>query len=157
MNEALPHRMAAMAGLALAATTAVWWLGSTRLTLDHGTDAAGASADALRALWLVRSMALALLSVRVGALRGSRQAVATGLGLIGPSWPLVVVAWSASDMPLTRIVLGEALLLAASVALPLIGIGLRRWLRQPEPAAMTGTAVGVALAASVWVARDFWI
>ena len=54
---------------------AVWWLGSTRLALDHGTDASRCAADALYALLLVRGMALAVLSVRVGALRGWRPGV----------------------------------------------------------------------------------
>jgi hypothetical protein len=157
VNESLLNRMAVMTGLALAAATAVWWLGSTRLGLDHGTDGARFAADALDALLLVRGMALAVLSLRVAALRGWRPAFATGLGLIGPSWPVVLLAWSASTAPFSSVVLGEALLLAGSVALPLIGVGLRRWLRQAELAAITGTALGVALAAAVWLNHSLWV
>lgn len=157
MNEALLHRMAVLTGLVLAAAIAAWWLGSTRLALDHARDAADSSANALLALFLVRGMVLAVVGVRVGALRGWRPAVTTGVGLIGPSWPLVLLAWCASTLPFARVVLGEALLLAGSVALPLIGVGLRSWLRQAEFAVMTATTAGLSLAAAVWLTRAFWI
>jgi len=157
MTESLLNRMAVIAGLGLAAATTAWWLGSSHLALDRGMDATGTAANALYALLLVRGMALAVLSVRVGALRGWRPAVETGLGLIGPSWPVVLVAWSASAAPLTRVVLGEAVLLAGSIALPLIGVGLRRGLGQAELAVMTGTATGVALAPAIWLTRAAWV
>lgn len=157
MNEALPRRLAAMAGLALAAAIALWWLGSTRLAMAHGSDASRSASDALQTLWLVRGMALAMLSVRVGALRGWRPGSAAALGLVVPSWPLVVLAWSASTAPWTHVALAEFLLLAACLALPPIGLGLRRALRQAELADVVGTAVGTALAASVWLARSLWI
>jgi hypothetical protein len=134
----------------------VWWLGSTRQALDHGQDSAGSAANILSALLLVRGMTLAVLSVRVGALLGWRQAVATGVGLIGPSWPLILVAWSASAIPFARVALGEALLLAGSVALPVIGLLLRRWL-PPRLAVMTGTTVGLALAALLWLTGGAWL
>ena len=156
MSDALSPRLAAMTGLVLAAAIAVWWLGSTRLALDHGADAARSAANALHTLLLVRGMAFAVLSVRVGALRGWRAAVGAGLGVIAPSWPLVLLAWSASTTPLTHVVVAEALLLAGAVALPLIGVGLRRWLRRADLAVITGTCVGAALAASVWITRGFW-
>jgi hypothetical protein len=156
MSEMPTHRLAAMTGLAVAAAAAAWWLGSTRLALDQGADAGRSAADALRGLALVRGMALAIVSVRVGALRGWRSAVTAGMGLIAPSWPLVALAWSASATSVTHAVLAELLLLAGSVALPLIGLGLRHWLRRADLAVFTGTAVGVALAASVWITRGSW-
>ena len=156
MSAASAHRLDAMTGLALAAATAVWWLGSTRLALDHGTDAGRCADDALQALLLVRVTALAMLSVRVGALRGWRPGVTAGLGLIAPSWPLVVLAWSAGTRLLTHVALAEVLLLAGSAALPLIGLGLRHSLRHAELAVVMGTAVGTALAALAWVTRGSW-
>ena len=116
-----------MTGLALAAAIAVWWLGSTRLALDHGTDASRSAAEALYALLLARGTSLAVLSVRAGALYGWRRGVTAGLGLILPSWPLVALAWSASTISLMQIALVELLLLAVSAALPLIGLFLRRF------------------------------
>jgi len=142
----------AMTGLALAIAVALWWVGSSRLALDHGTDAARGAADALKTLWLVRGMALAMLSVRAGALYGWRRGAKGGLGLISLSWPVVALAWSASAASLTLVVLAELLLLAGSAALPLIGLFLRRWLRRVDFAVMAGTAVGTALAAALWVA-----
>jgi len=156
MSEAPARRLAAMTGLALAAAIAVWWLGSTRLALDHGTDAGRCADDALDALLLVRGTALAMLSVRVGALRGWRPGVAAGLGLIAPSWPVVVLAWSAGTRSVTHVALAEVVLLAGSIVLPLIGLGLHRLLQKAELAVIAGTVLGAALAASAWVTRGFW-
>jgi hypothetical protein len=50
----------------------------------------------------------------------------------------------------------EVLLLAASAALPLVGLGLRRTLHKAELAVLFGTLLGTALAASAWVTRGFW-
>jgi hypothetical protein len=156
MSEAPVDRLAAMTGLALAAATAAWWLGSTRLALDHGTDAARCADDALQALLFVRATTLAILSVRVGALRGWRPGVTAGLGLIAPSWPLVVLAWSAGTKSVTQVGLAELVLLAGSVALPLVGLGLHRLLHRAELAVIAGTVLGTALAASAWFTRGLW-
>lgn len=156
MSEAPAHRLDAMTGLALAAAIAVWWLGSTRLALDHGTDGGRSADDALQALLLVRLMAIALTSVRVGALRGWRPGATAGLGLIAPAWPLVALAWSAGTRSVTHVALAEVALLAASAALPLVGLGLRHLLQKPELAVIAGTILGTALAATAWVMRGFW-
>lgn len=152
MIEAPPLRLAAATGLVLAAAVALWWLGSTRIALDRGSDAIAGSAAALHAAWLVRGMAIALLGVRVGALRGWRAGAAGALVLVAPMWPVLVLAWSASTASLVHLTLAEGLLLAACVALPMIGIGLRRMLRRPEPAELAATVVGTALAALLWLA-----
>ena len=156
MNPVPAGRPAAFSGLALAAAAALWWLGSTRLALDDGSDASPRAADALVALWLVRGMALALLSLRAGALRGWRAGAAQSLGLIAPSWPLVVLAWSASTAALTQVALVEGLLLVAGAALPWVGHGLRRVLRRVDLAEATATTLGVALAAALWYLRSLW-
>ena len=156
MSEAPAHRLAAMTGLALAAAAAVWWLGSTRLALDHGADASRCADDALQALLLVRVTALAVVGVRVGALCGWRPGATAALALVAPSWPVVVLAWSAGTRSVAHVAVAEAVLLAGSVALPLIGLGLHRLLQRTELAAITGTVLGIALAASAWVARGLW-
>ena len=147
------RRPAVIGGLALAAVTALWWLGSTRLALDDGSDPSLRAAAALVALWLVRGMALALLSLRAGALRGWRAGAAQSSGLIAPSWPLVVLACSASTIPLAQVVLAEGLLLVAGAVLPLVGHGLRRLLRRVDLAEAAATALGVGLAAALWYSR----
>jgi hypothetical protein len=156
MSAASAHRLDAITGLALAAAIAVWWLGSTRLALDHGSDASRCADDALQALLLVRVTALALISVRVGALCGGHPGVTSGLALIAPAWPVAVLAWSAGTRPATHVVAAEILLLAASVALPLVGVSLRRLLQKAEVAVLSGTALGIALAASAWATRGLW-
>jgi hypothetical protein len=156
MSEAPAHRLAAMTGLALAAAIAVWWLGSTRLALDHGADAGRYAEDALQALLLVRVTALAMVSVRIGAVCGWRPGATAGLALIAPSWPLVVLAWSAGTWSVSHVALAEVVLLAGSAALPLIGVGLHRLLQRAELAGVAGTVLGIALAASAWVTRGLW-
>jgi hypothetical protein len=138
-------------GLVLAAATATWWLGSTRLALDNGADPARCARDTLQALLLVRGTAVAFVAVRVGGLSGLRAGIAAALALIAPAWPLVLLAWSASAVGLSRVILAECMLVAVSTALPLIGVGLRRWLRSAELAVLAGTGVGAALAVSAWL------
>lgn len=153
MKQVLAHRPAAISGLVLAAAAALWWLGSTRLALDDGSDASHRAADALVALGLVRGMALALQSLRAGALRGWRAGAAEALGLIAPSWPVVVLAWSASTAALTQVALLEGLLLVAGAALPLCGHGLRRLLQRADLAEATATTLGIGLAVALWYLR----
>ena len=156
MNAVRTHRLAATTGLALAAAIAVWWLGSTRLALDHGSDAGRSAVDALCAHCSSPAPRFSRWCVRAGAVHGWRSGMAAGLALIVPSWPLVALAWSASAASLPQVALAELVLTAASAALPLIGQGLRHVLRKAELAVLTGTLVGVALAASVWVMRGYW-
>jgi hypothetical protein len=157
MSELLARRLAALGGLVLTMAVALWWLGSSRLALDRGSDASRAAVDALHALWLVRGMALALLGPRGGPSGGWRNGIAATLPLVAPAWPLVVVAWSASTISLTQVAVMESLLLAAGIALPLLGRVLRRALRQGDLADAAATCVGVALAASWWLTRDIWM
>jgi hypothetical protein len=156
VNELPSRRLAAAMGVAIAAAVAVWWLGSARLALEGGSDAARSSAQALHAAWLARGMALAMLTVRVGAWHGWRPGAAAALALIAPSWPVVVLAWSATASPLTSIVLSECLLLAAGFALPLIGLALRRALARAELADLLAAGVGAALAAVTWSTHARW-
>jgi hypothetical protein len=154
MNEAPARRLAAMAGLALAAAVSLWWLGSTRLALDDASDASRSAADALQVAWLVRGMALATVGIRIGTLRGWRPGTAEALGLIAPTWPLVALAWTASTTSWAHVAVAELALLAAALALPLIGQGLRRVLRRVEYADMMAMLLGAALAAALWLSRS---
>ena len=150
MNAALEQRIAASIGLVLAIVMACYWLARTRLDLDWASDASRAATDTLLALWTVRAAAVCLLSSRIGALRGWRPAVTANLALIAPSWPLLLLAWSASTATVTAVVLGEALLVASATALPIVGAVLRRSLRDARCAELVGTTLGVILAALLW-------
>jgi hypothetical protein len=156
MNAALTRRLAALAGLAIAAAGAMWWLGSTRLALEKGSDPGRSAAATLHAMWLVRALALALLVPRAGAIRGWRAGAGEALALVAPCWPVLVLAWSGCSAPWLQVVLAECLLLAGAAVLPLVGQGLQRALPRAELADMASTAVGAALAAAVWVAAGLW-
>ena len=156
MNEPLARRFAAMSGLGLAAVVAVWWLGSARLAIDHGADAARSSAEALQMAWLVRALLVSMVGVRIGALRGWRDGAAASIAVVAPSWPVVAMAWSASAAPLTQTILAESFLVIEALVLPLVGHGLRRVLPRSEVAEPIASALGVALAAALWLIRDRW-
>ena len=155
MNATMARRVDEIAGLALAAAITLWWLGRTRLALEDGSDPAGSATDALHALLLVRGMAVGVAGVRVGASLGWGSGAAASLGLVAPSWPLLVLAWSASTTPLWRVALAESMLLAAALVLPAVGSGLRRVIPRADLAATMGTALGAALAAFLWFARGW--
>ncbi len=156
MNEASVRRFAAISGLGLAAAFAAWWLGSARLAIDHGADAARSSADALHIAWLVRALVVPVLGVRVGALRGWKTGAASSLAVVVPSWPVVAMAWSASTAPWTQSVLAEGFLLAEAIAMPLVGAALRRVVSRSSLVEPIASAVGVALAAALWLGHDRW-
>jgi hypothetical protein len=156
MNGALTRRLAAVAGLAIAAASAAWWLGSTRLALENASDPGRSAAAALHAMWLVRALALALLAPRAGALHGWRAGAGEALALVAPCWPVLVLAWSASSAAWPQVVLAEGLLLAGAAVLPLLGQGLQRALPRAELADMAGSTIGAVLAAAVWVAAGLW-
>ncbi len=156
MNEALIRRVAALSGLALAAAVALWWLGSTRLAIDHGSDPGRISSEALQMAWLARAVLLPVLAVRVGALRGWRSGVATSMGLVVPSWPLVAVAWSASAVLIGTVLFAEGLLLVGALLLPATGHGLRRLVGRTWTVEAIASVIAVVLAASASFAYDAW-
>jgi len=156
MNETLASRFAALSGLMLAAALATWWLGSARLAIDQGADAARGSADALHAAWLVRALLVPVLALRVGALRGWRGGASASLAMVAPSWPVVMLAWSASAVALGQSLVVEGFLLVEALALPLLGQGVRRVVPRSDLAEPIATALGVALAVALWLAHERW-
>jgi hypothetical protein len=156
MNQSLHERFGALTGVAVAAAMAALWLGGTRLALDHDDNASRSAAMALSGLLFVRAMMLAPLTLRISALRGWHAGVAAGSGLIAPAWPVIVLAWSASVVPLTQVLAAELLLVIASVVLPAIGVGLGRVVRQTARAVAASTALGLAIAGFVWFFRHGW-
>ncbi len=156
MNDAHGRRLAALSGLLIAACVAIWWLGSTRLALDSGADASRAAAAALELLWLVRALVLVMQGLRIGALRGWRVGGVAALALVAPAWPVVALAWSASNAPWTRVALGEALLVLACPVLALSGQGLQRVLRRADLAEVLATVLAAALATALWLTRGAW-
>jgi hypothetical protein len=156
MNGKIALRLAAISGLAFAAALAMWWLGSARLAIDRGADAGRISAQALQLAWLVRALLVTVLGVRVGALRGGRAGAASALGIVAPSWPVVVLAWSASTVSLSQLVLSEGLLLAAAIALPLVAQRLRRFLTRADLVEPIASGLAVVLASAIWLAHGRW-
>ncbi|MBL8315044.1 MAG: hypothetical protein JNK55_14960 [Rubrivivax sp.] len=149
-------RLAALSGLLIAACVAIWWLGSTRLALDSAADASRAAAAALQLLWLARALVLVLQGLRIGALHGWRVGGVAALVMVAPAWPVVALAWSASNAAWTRVALGEALLVLAGPALALAGQGLRRLMRRVDLAEALATVLAATLATALWFTRGAW-
>ncbi|MEP7140454.1 MAG: hypothetical protein ABI745_12545 [Caldimonas sp.] len=156
MNETFARRFASLSGLALAAVLAVWWLGSTRIAIDRGADPGRSSTEILQMAWLARAMLVPALTVRAGALRGWRDGAASATALIVPSWPVVALAGSASVVSPWALAFTECLLLAGAIALPAIGLGLRRVVPRADVAEALASMVGVVLAASLTLAYRAW-
>ncbi len=157
MSNTLARRLAALTGLAISAAIACWWLGSSRLALDDRSDTGRAAADALMLTGLVRAIALSMLSLRGGVLRGWRQGSTEALALVSPSWPLVALAWSASTVPWSHAVLMELVLCAIGGVLALIGERVGTAIKQKEVADSLAVTIGVALAVTLWMTRSFWV
>jgi hypothetical protein len=156
MNADSHPRLSALSGLAIAAAVALWWLGSTRLALDQGSDPGRASAQALLALWLVRAACLALVCTRVAAVGGARAGAQATLGLVAPAWPLVTLAWSGSALPLLQTGAMEVSLLALGAALSLAGHGIGRFFKNAGHAVLVASVLGAALAVCMWFALGLW-
>ena len=156
MNEPPASRLGTMLGLAVATAAAAWWLAATRLALEQAMDTAGIAASALSGLWLARATLLAPFALRAGALAGWRRGAAGSLGLVIAAWPVVLAAAAASSRPVTGIVLGEAVLLGACLALGATGGALRMLLRPASAAVVTGTVLGGAIAAATWIGGPAW-
>lgn len=157
MSQRHGERLAVVAGLAIAAAVALWWLGSTRLALNQGADTGRASGQALQALWAVRAVVLALLGLRVATLRGWRAGAGTAVGLVAPAWPLVVLAASASTWPWSQLLLMECTLLLAGVVTVGLGHLLRRVCSQATSevaAELAATVLGAASALGLWWLQD---
>jgi len=151
MSEARPGRLGMLLGLTLAAAAAAWWLAATQLALRQTMSTAAIAASLLTGLWLARAMLLAPFALRAGAVGGWRHATSATLAIVVAAWPVVLAAASAGTRPVMGVVLGEAALLVAAVALPAVGNGLRIVLRSSRTAVLAATVLGGTLAAALWM------
>jgi len=156
MSSGVHDRLGAMIGLLVAGLFATWWLGSSRLALEQGLDTTAAAAAALQGLLVTRALMLTPFALRLGASRGWRTATAHCAALVATPWPLLLLAWSASNVPARNAVIAEIVLLAGGGVLAVVGYGLQRFLRSLDAAAMLGTMLGAALGAGLWFTRSQW-
>jgi hypothetical protein len=157
MSTAWSLRQAALSGLAVAAAVAVWWLGSTRLALQEGADTGAIAQSTLLIAWAARGTLLLLMGPSSGALRGWRRGASESMTLCAPIWPVLVLAWAASPLPWMLVAMWEIALLAAGAALPWLGERLRRLLPNADLADASSMALGVTLAAALWLGRGHWM
>jgi hypothetical protein len=143
-------RLGLALGLALAGATAVWWLGASRVAIEGGVDTSVVAGNALFVLALTRAILVALLAPRTAAIGGYVAGLRVGVPVVSAAWPVVVLAWAASDNGIARGLAAEAVLLAGAVLAPLAGRGLARVMRQGPVLETAATVTGVLLACCIW-------
>ncbi len=150
MKPAPGLRLAAATGLVVTGCVALWWLGGTRLEIERGGDPGRIAAGALAALVMARALLLALLCPRLGALYGAVGGAGIAAVMLAPAWPAVVLAWSASLLPVWQVALAELALLLAAALLPALGQGLGRMLPSREASDLASVTAGALVAALLW-------
>jgi hypothetical protein len=145
-------RLGVALGLGATAAVAAWWLGASRIAIVGGTDAARFAGDALFALVLVRAMLTAVLAPRAAAVGGYVAGLRLCLPVVCVAWPVVVLAWAASNEAIVRPLAAELGLLAGAGLAPLVGRALARTMKQGPVMEAVATAAGVLIACGLWLA-----
>jgi hypothetical protein len=143
-------RLGLALALALAGVVAVWWLGASRIAIEGGVDTTVLAGNALFVLVLTRAMLVAVLAPRTAAIGGYVAGLRTCLPVVSVAWPIVALAWAASDHGIARTLSAEAVLLAGAVLAPLVGRGLARVMKQGALLEAVATATGIAIACCIW-------
>ena len=120
-------------------------LGATAIRAS--VERAGIAADSIDAVLMG-----CVLAAGLGQAPARQAALGAGLSQATPCTTLNKMCGSGMQAA----IFGHDLLLAGSAALPLAGLGLHRLLHKTELAVVTGTVLGVALAASAWAMRGLW-
>ena len=145
-------RLGVVLGLGAATAVAAWWLGASRIAIVGGTDAARFAGDALFALVLVRALLMGVLAPRAAAVGGYVAGLRLCLPVVCVAWPVVVLAWAASNEGIVRSLAAELGLLAGAGLAPLVGRALARTMKQGPVMEAVATAAGVLIACGIWLA-----
>ena len=149
----------AIAGLIVTAVVATWWLGTVGLALPSSGNPERASAQAILALVLLRGLLLPAFGLPTG-LRLARATWPGLLTMVAVAWPVVALAWSASEVTLHAVLAAEGALLALAVVIGALGTALAHLARERLSADATdimATAAGLLVALGLWVTRQHWI
>jgi hypothetical protein len=144
-------RLGVALGLGAAAAVAAWWLGASRVSIAGGTDAARIAGDAIFALVLARGLLIAVLAPRAAAVGGYVAGLRLCLPVVCVAWPVVVLAWAASNEGVVRTLAAELGLLAGAALAPLVGRALARSMKQGPTMEAIATAAGVLIALVLWL------
>jgi hypothetical protein len=157
VSELVHTRVGLLVGLIIAACAAAWWLGATRVSLGQGGDTAAIASIALLGLWLARAMVLSPFALRAGAEEGARSGLEASSALVLAAWPVMVVAWQASMSSVSRLLLGEVMLLGGGALLAFVGAALRTLFRSARSAVTIATMLGVAISVATWTWSGAWL
>lgn len=149
----------AVAGLVITAVVATWWLGTVGLALPSSGNPERASAQAILALVLLRGLLLPAFGLPAG-LRLARATWPGLLTMVAVAWPVVALAWSASEVTLQAVLAAEGVLLALAVVIGALGTALAPLTRgrlSADASDNMATAAGLLVALGLWVTRQHWI
>ena len=141
-------RAAALAGAAVTAALAAWVLGSTRVALTEGSNAA--TALAAGNLALVWSQVLSMLLIGIAAVTGLslRERVASLLALAAAPLPITGILLAVGAVEVIDLVLGQTAVVLCAVVIALAGNGAERlvhpasrWLTPTLQVALLGVAL----------------
>lgn len=149
-------RLGLTLGLLLAGAVATWWLAAVRGALQANGDPALLATQALFALSVARPMVVSVVASRAAALDGYAAGLRAAVPVVIAAWPLIALAWLAGSDSLSRTLTIEAALVGYALLMPLAGHALGRGLGDRVRAAGVATAVGVALACTVWLLSSAW-
>jgi hypothetical protein len=144
-------RLGLALGLGAATAVTAWWLGASRIAIVGGTDAARFAGDALFAIVLVRGLLIAVLAPRAAAVGGYVAGLRLCLPVVSAGWPVVVLAWAASNEGVVRTLAAELGLLAGAALAPLVGRALARAMKQGPRMEAMATGTGVLIACFFWL------
>lgn len=151
------QRVMSRHGLVIAAlfvAVSAWWLANTSLQSSIGfVNVPALGAQAAFVLILGQAMLIGLLAVQ-HVPDTFRAAVLAAGSLVVPVWPLLALIWLTSELSMFAVASTQVAALVLAVAVALAGKGVSRLAVGDEPRALLRTALGVAAAAALWLARS---
>jgi hypothetical protein len=96
-------------------------------------------------------------ALRAGAEEGARSGLEASSALVLAAWPVMVVAWQASMSSVSRLLLGEVMLLGGGALLAFVGAALRTLFRSARSAVTIATMLGVAISVATWTWSGAWL
>ncbi len=151
------QRVMSRHGLVIAAlfvAASAWWLANTSLQASIGfANVPVLGAQAAFVLVLGQAMLIGLLAVQ-HVPDTFRTAVLAAGSLVVPVWPLLALIWLTSELSMFAIASTQVAAFLLAVAVALAGKGVSRLAVGDEPRELLRTALGVAAAAALWIARS---
>ena len=158
MHELTSTRSLAIAALFLAVGS--WWLANASMQANIGyAYVPRIAAQAAFALILGQALLIGLLAVHNAPGTWSATMLDASSYVV-PAWPLLALLWLTSELSLPMIATSQVAAFAFAIAAAFVGTRVSHLAVGSEARTLLRGATGIALAASVWLARgqlQVWI